>query len=363
MPVTVVLLLLVGLLVAALLTWRWRHFSYFRRIGIPGPKPNLIWGNMMEYHSTDIYKVIGGWIEKYGDTLGFYNGDVPFVVTMDLDLIEKVNVRDFKNFTYRGLTMMLDKLHPIVGQSIIHVGGSRWKSIRNSVASGFSATKLKLLMPLIEQDVEILLEVLKDHATSGFEVDMLKKFEQLSMDFIARGSFGIDERFQGRPDHPFAAIARSACSKLMAGRLHMIAQCTTCFGSLMKPLSWFSLIMADVDMMAKQMAKVIEIRKRDPAFRKPDILQNLLDAEYVERKMISENGRGAWGMGNSRALNIEEVKTSAATLFVAGYETTATALSYLAYFLAKYPDVQEKVRQEVDDIVGNQVSERECGTG
>lgn len=351
MPVATVLLLLVVLLVAALLTWRWRHFSYFRRIGIPGPKPNLLWGNIKEYHSTDFYKMIGCWIEKYGDTYGFYNGDVPFVVTMDLDLIEKVYVRDFKNFTNRGLTMMLDKLHPIVGQSIIHVDGSHWKSIRNAMASGFSAAKLKLLLPLLEEDVAIFLRVLEDHAASGDEVHMLRKCEQLSMDFMARGSFGIDERFQGGPDHPFAAVAKSACSKLMAGHVHMIAQSTTCFGPLIKPLSWLSLVMEDVGIMTRQTATIIEMRKRDPSFRKPDILQNLLDAEYVEHKKGTKSGRGGSGLTNSRSLTIEEVKTSAATLFVAGYETTASALSYLTFVLAKHPDVQEKARREVDDAV------------
>lgn len=29
---------------------RRRHFAYFENIGIPGPKPNVIWGNLKEYY-------------------------------------------------------------------------------------------------------------------------------------------------------------------------------------------------------------------------------------------------------------------------------------------------------------------------
>ncbi|EEC01865.1 cytochrome P450, putative [Ixodes scapularis] len=33
------------------------------------------------------------------------------------------------------------------------------------------------------------------------------------------------------------------------------------------------------------------------------------------------------------------------------FESSATALSFITYALGKYPDVQEKVRQEVKDVV------------
>lgn len=38
-------------------------------------------------------------------------------------------------------------------------------------------------------------------------------------------------------------------------------------------------------------------------------------------------------------------------ILIAGYDTTATTLSWVCYELAKNPEVQDKLRQEVDDIV------------
>ncbi|KAL1483901.1 hypothetical protein MTO96_032883, partial [Rhipicephalus appendiculatus] len=241
------------------------HFSYFKRIGIPGPKPNLIWGNLVEYHSTDIYKVIGKWIEKYGDTFGFYNGDVPFVVTQDLEMIEEVYVRNFSNFTGRGDTMMIEKLHPFMCESILHVDGSKWRSIRKSVAGAFSPAKLKMMMPLIDEYVAGLLESLEEAAQLGSEVNMVHTFEDLSMHLVAEVSFGVDCKVPGSPGHYISTIARNACRKLMTGSLHMIAQSTTCFGRLMQPLSWVSLVIEDLDKVTRQMAKIIEIRKMDPS--------------------------------------------------------------------------------------------------
>lgn len=39
-------------------------------------------------------------------------------------------------------------------------------------------------------------------------------------------------------------------------------------------------------------------------------------------------------------------------LFVAGIETTSTTLSYTLLYLAMYPEVQDKVHQEITNAIG-----------
>ena len=36
-----------------------------------------------------------------------------------------------------------------------------------------------------------------------------------------------------------------------------------------------------------------------------------------------------------------------------GHDTTANAMSFATYLLARYPEVQTKVRKELDDIFGD----------
>ncbi|XP_077559276.1 cytochrome P450 3A14-like isoform X3 [Haemaphysalis longicornis] len=301
MLVTGVLVILSTSLLATLLIWRRRHFSYFEKLGIPGPKPNLIWGNLREYHSM--------------------------------------------------LTMVIDQMHPILKKSIMHICGSPWKNIRTAVAYGLTASKLKLMMNHIQEDADIFIESMEKYAESGEEVHMLRKFEELSMDYVARGAFGIDERFQGKPDHPAIAVAKASFRGAMIGPFHMIAQCTTTFGALMKPFYWLSQCLCEYSFqtLTDQTAEIIQIRKQDPSLRKPDILQNLLDAEYVETEFKKEDSKQSNGVPKSRALTTEEVVTTASILFAAGFETTATALSYVVYVLAAQPEVQERLRQEIAD--------------
>ncbi|KAK8774970.1 hypothetical protein V5799_010496 [Amblyomma americanum] len=80
------------------------------------------------------------------------------------------------------------------------------------------------MMPYFEEDVNFLMKSLEKCADTGEEVQMMRKYEQLSMDFVARGCFGIDERFQGQPEHPLFDMTRTTCCKLMTGPFHMIAR-------------------------------------------------------------------------------------------------------------------------------------------
>ncbi|KAH6943278.1 hypothetical protein HPB50_018407 [Hyalomma asiaticum] len=247
--------------------WRRDHFNYFKKLGIPGPEPSLIWGNLPEYHSMESYKILGKWIEKYGNMFGFFNGDAPFVVLNDLDFIEYVYVRNFQNFVDRGFMMMTDQMHPVLGKSVMLVGGSEWKDIRSTVAYSMSAAKLKMMMPHMEENADIFIRSLEEHADTGREFNIVPLLEQLSMDYTARGAFGIEEHFQGQPHHPLMKVSREVFRGIMKGPLHMIAQSTTTYRRWMTPFYWLTMLIGEFTFvkLGKQTTKIIERRRKDPS--------------------------------------------------------------------------------------------------
>ena len=54
--------------------------------------------------------------------------------------------------------------------------------------------------------------------------------------------------------------------------------------------------------------------------------------------------------------SLQEMQAQSFILLAAGYETTSTALGFLAYELARNPAIQEKLRAEIDEEFTDEVS-------
>ncbi|GBO08495.1 hypothetical protein AVEN_59266-1 [Araneus ventricosus] len=50
-----------------------------------------------------------------------------------------------------------------------------------------------------------------------------------------------------------------------------------------------------------------------------------------------------------------EVISNALVVFLAGFETTSSALAFAFYFLAKYPELQQKIQEEIDLLIEKEV--------
>jgi cytochrome P450 len=70
--------------------------------------------------------------------------------------------------------------------------------------------------------------------------------------------------------------------------------------------------------------------------RRKDLLDLLLEA------VDDETGQG---------MDEEELHSQLFVFLVAGHDTSSTALSWVLYFLAQYPDIQEKLRSEVKETL------------
>ena len=55
-------------------------------------------------------------------------------------------------------------------------------------------------------------------------------------------------------------------------------------------------------------------------------------------------------------LTMNEVLAQGIMFFIAGYDTTATSIAFLIYNLTLYPEIQQKLYEEIIDTAGDQVN-------
>ncbi|WP_244933523.1 cytochrome P450 [Neobacillus mesonae] len=92
-----------------------------------------------------------------------------------------------------------------------------------------------------------------------------------------------------------------------------------------------------LDKLNKVLYSVIDNRRKDQE-RHEDMLGILMDARDDDH-----------GIG----MTDTQVRDEVMTIFLAGHETTANALSWTFYLLSQYPEAQKKLFDEIDNVIGN----------
>lgn len=82
-----------------------------------------------------------------------------------------------------------------------------------------------------------------------------------------------------------------------------------------------------------------------------DLLQTLMEAQDPERNGNDDdnNNNGK----NSTRMSDAQLRDEVMTIFLAGHETTASALTWTFYLLSQYPDVERQLYSEICSVLGN----------
>lgn len=68
-------------------------------------------------------------------------------------------------------------------------------------------------------------------------------------------------------------------------------------------------------------------------------------------KLLNKNKTGSKADAEMEGLSINELAAQAWVFFIAGFETSSTAMSFAIYELAQNQEIQEKLRQSIKDVL------------
>ncbi|XP_068800868.1 thromboxane-A synthase isoform X2 [Struthio camelus] len=201
---TVTLALLVVFLV--LLYWySTSAFSRLAKVGIRHPPPLPFIGNLL-FFQEGFWESHTKLITEYGPVCGYYIGRQMFVVVSTPEMIKHILVTDFNNFTNRTKPNLISK--PML-DSILCLRDDRWKYVRSLLTPAFSDTKLREMIPLINQACDVLLSNLKVYADSGKAFDIQRCYKCFTLDVVGSVAFGTQVDSQKNPDDPFVKNCRT----------------------------------------------------------------------------------------------------------------------------------------------------------
>ncbi|XP_005094361.2 cytochrome P450 3A11 [Aplysia californica] len=344
--------------VASLLLYVWymsKDHGLFRKLGLPGPTPWPVVGNMMqEMGGAGLFDFHVKMYKKYkkNKVYGVFRAKQPALIVCDLDMIRDICVKHFNNFVNRQTF----DVEPPLGNSLLELKDDHWKTVRATVSPSFSTTKLRKMYPHIVRNTQLLLEHLKEKHERNEPVELRDLLSAYTMDMIASTGFGVEINSLKEGENEFTKSGKALLGSF--GRFIFLAM----FVNFLRPVFKFlgiTLMPKDAtEFFTRFIDKALESRKHEKGggSGRSDFIQIMLDAEHEDHTehgnhAVNEEQENGHNTETKKVLSYSDIQGQAFVFFLAGYDTVATVLSFTMFLICMNPECLKKAQEEVDKVL------------
>lgn len=285
----------------------------------PGPKGNFLLGNLAAV-SRDWLGFYAKCAKEYGDVVRLRYLHVPICLVMHPRDIESVLVTNAGNFTksadYRALARVL-------GNGLLTNEGKAWQRQRGLIQPAFRHENILSYAPVMIRAARRMLESWSGGKPRNVHADMMA----VTLEVVAQCLFGAD--VAGVTDR----VGRDM--EVVTDRFM-----TDAGQALLLPFDLPDFLAPARRDAIRDLDKIIHgiIRERRASNEcRGDLLDALLQARDAEGQPMTN----------------AQLRDEVMTLFLAGHETTAIALSWTCYLLSQHPQVEAKLVEELQAAFGD----------
>ncbi|KYQ47713.1 Cytochrome P450 6j1 [Trachymyrmex zeteki] len=342
---TVVLVSLILGAFIALYFYLTRNYKYWQKRGIPcvdGALPGF--GNMlsvicMKMHIADFcYKIYKD--NKGHSMVGIYDFTSPSLMIMDPALVKVVLQTNFSSFA-ENADHIDDETDKLLSYNPFSLSGEKWLNSRKRLTYAFSSMRLKMMLENVKK-VCTTMENYMDRKLSNKETEFELKtlFSKYSAQVVAAAGFSVDGYCfdDDKKDISFRKLGQaifkpSKRNTIMFALIFLIP-------SLNKILKQ-KYIPKHVDNFFRTLVTELMEQRRKDGIPRNDFLHLMVELERAE----------------GDKLDTEMLAGQAMSYVIDGYETSSSILSFVGFYLANYPKIQEKLHEEVISVLNKYNSE------
>ncbi|CAH0723080.1 unnamed protein product, partial [Brenthis ino] len=356
----------IAVLIAVIWLYLHRIYSRFSDYGVKHMRVIPLFGNMMKvifrrvHYTADMERIYHSFPnERF---IGRYELLAPTIIIRDLELVKKITVKDFEYFQNHK-SFVDENVEPLAARNLFLLQGQEWKDMRSTLSPAFTSSKIKLMMPFMEEAGEQMIRALKEQFaasdTGYIDIDCKDLTSRFGGDVIASCAFGLKVDSHADPNNQFFEMGKEASGLKMRQMLLLFA--LSAYPSIVKKLN-LSLFSKDV---TKFFMDIVLTTMKDREARniiRPDMIHLLMQAKegklsYDEKVGNDEQDAGFATVKESsigrktvtREWADVDLIAQAVLFFVAGFESVSIATSFALYELAIHPDIQERLVKEIKD--------------
>ncbi|MCB9957126.1 MAG: cytochrome P450 [Rhodospirillaceae bacterium] len=217
------------------------------------------------------------------------------------------------------------------GEGLLGVTGETWRRHRRILAPYFGPRSVAALAPVMTEAAGLWAERWAA-LPRGAKVDMAAEMKGVSLKIVSDTMFSSDAA-------ELTELADGALSATQDGLKLGLPDALPLIGTLIRRRK-YAWVRREFARFNAAVTGMIGERERDLTSAPPDLLTRLIAARD------SEDGGG---------LTAQEVRDEVVTLFEAGHETVATALTWTWYLLAHHPAEEARLHAELDAVLGGRL--------
>ncbi|MGZ5550432.1 MAG: cytochrome P450 [Nitrososphaeraceae archaeon] len=294
----------------------------------PGPKDLFPYAIVRKF-LRDPLKMLTTISQTYGDISHFKFGKQDVYFFNHPNYIEEVLVTHYKNFIKsRGLQVS----KRLLGSGLLTSEGDYHDKQRRLIQPTFYPKR-------INSYAEVMIKKtlnLCDNWKEGSVLDIHKEMTRLTLEIISKAVLGYDIK----PEDDEIGDSLLTCMKYF-NRLLMP------FGELIEKIpilpinKGFQKAKRNLDSIVFRMINEHRMKLEKNEKKDNDLLFTLLQAQDDS--------------ADSGKMSDQQLRDEVMTIFLAGHETTANALTWTFYLISEHPEIDERLQKEIYSIVGNKI--------
>ncbi|KAB5512017.1 hypothetical protein DKX38_029045 [Salix brachista] len=324
--------------------------SLMKSQGIEGPSYRFLHGNTKEissmikkirsspqellHHTLPmVHPHFHSWIQIYGmNFLQWYGPQAQLIIT-EPELVKKILSNKDRSYPKTKVSSEIKKL---LGDGIVLSEGEKWVKLRKLANHAFHGESVKGMVPEMIASLEIMLERWRHH--HGKEIDIFSEFKILTSEVISRTSFG-SSYLEGQ--HVFDMLTRMT---------HIISENN--YRVRIPGIGKFVKASYDIEFENLE-AKIRESFKNMIKKREKDAMFGELDGYGHDLFGLLLNAYH--DSDETRKISLDDLIDQCKNFYLAGQETSASALTWIVFLLSVHTDWQDKARKEVLELFGQQI--------
>jgi cytochrome P450 len=271
------------------------------------------------YARRDPVHWITKWASDYGEIFRVKSPLGQATIITSQELARQVLSERYAHYQQKSQPYAV--LRILMGNGLVTSEGEFWRWQRKLVQPAFHRRRLDALFTMMVERVSETAARLK----AGAVIDFAPLLSQLTLDIIARAMFSSDVQGAAADVARHIALLNEYALRMLRNPLLFLLPRSF-------PTPFTHRQQGSLKSLNTIVHGIIQARRRVP-YAHDDLLSMLLSA--------CEEGSG-------RRMTDEQLRDEVMTIFVAGHETTANAMAWLMYLVSQHPEVEERLRAEIE---------------